>query len=85
MKKSPRLTVILSSIIVSSIIPLSSCAPAARDYESSAHCADLGLKAGTPEFETCVSNQRKERMLEQQRREYDERKQYEEDWRNRRF
>ena len=55
-----------------------------RDYDSSAACHDRGLKAGTPEFDRCMTEERQARMLEEQRREYEQRKQYEEDWRMRR-
>lgn len=55
-----------------------------RDYDSSAACAAQGHTAGTPGFEECVRRERTARMLEQQRNEYEQRKQEEEYWRTRR-
>jgi hypothetical protein len=76
---------ILSSLIASSFIVLSACAPdGGRDYDSAAACAARGLKPGMPGYEDCARAERQGRMLEEQRREYEERKAEEEYWRNRR-
>lgn len=55
-----------------------------RDYDSSKACAERGVPTGTPEFEKCVSEERTTRMLEEQRREFEQRKADEEFWRNNR-
>ncbi len=55
-----------------------------RDYDSSAACNARGYKAGTPEFESCYTEEHKGRMLDAQRREYEQRKADDEYWRTQR-
>lgn len=66
-------------------IALFACDAPRKDYESSAKCHDLGYKPGTPEFEDCVRNERAERMMRQQREEFERLKQDERDWKMRRY
>lgn len=68
------------------LLSLSACAADnKRDYESSRRCHDRGITAESPDFEQCVKEERSLRMMEQQRREFEERKQMDEYYRNRRL
>jgi hypothetical protein len=70
-----------ASLIVLSFVVLTACGGEGRDYQSSARCKERGMTAGTPEFERCVDEEAQARMMEEQRRDYEQRKQQDEDWR----
>lgn len=68
------------------LILLAGCATShPKNYEDAAHCQALGNSSGTKEYDDCMDGERKARMLEQQRREFDQMKQDERDYRNRRY
>ncbi len=70
---------------LAALLALAACEPSGkRDYDASARCQALGHKPGTQAYDVCVSEEIAARMLEEQRREYEQRKQMEEDWKLRR-
>lgn len=71
-------------ILCSLLFLLAACQPPAKDYESTARCQELGYKPGTVEYDNCVKEERASRLLQKQRREFDQMKQDERDWKMRR-
>ncbi|MDX2112204.1 MAG: hypothetical protein SFW63_00505 [Alphaproteobacteria bacterium] len=67
------------------VLLLAGCEAPRKDYEASARCHELGHQVGTPAFEECVRNERAERMMRQQREEFERMKQDERDWKMRRY
>jgi len=63
---------------------LSACATPKKDYESIARCQELGYKPGTSLYDQCLKEEKASRLLQEQRREFDQRKQDERDWKIRR-
>lgn len=47
---------------------------------AAAQCRGMGLKAEDKGYEDCVTEQRNKQLIEQQRKEYDQMKQYDRDW-----
>lgn len=64
---------------------LSACAEPKKDYESAARCQDLGMQPGTAAYDQCIKEEKAARMLREQRREFEQMKQDERDWKMRRY
>ena len=72
-------------LLALTLLGLSACAGGqARDYRSSEICTTRGEEPGTQAFEECVETERKAYRLDQQRKEFEERKREEDFWRNNR-
>lgn len=69
--------------VVLPLLALASCGPEAKDYDAQAMCQSIGNQPGTRAYDECVEAERSRKMLEQQRREYEQMKQEKEDWRRR--
>lgn len=65
---------------VLAMLLIAACNPGKKDYQLEAHCQGLGLKPGTAEYDKCISEKKTQRMLEQQREEFERMKQDERDW-----
>ena len=67
-------------------LPLAACAgDGKKDYVASAHCYDMGYKAGTDAYDQCIKEEKSSRMLKEQRQEFERMKQDQEDWKQRRY
>ncbi len=64
--------VLLSSIC---LLALAACADDGRDYDASKQCVSRGFQPGTPAYESCVREERTTRLMEQNRREFEQRQQ----------
>ena len=69
--------------LIAALLLLAACTDNKMDYEASAKCQSLGHKPGTAAYDECVSEVRSERLLQQQRREYEQMKQYDRDYKTR--
>lgn len=59
---------------------LCACAPGGKDYDAAARCQALGHAPGTEAYDTCVYEEKMQKMMQQQRQEYEKMKQDELDW-----
>lgn len=57
------------------VLCASACSETSKDYDSVAHCQALGAKPGTAEYDRCLKDEKINKMLEQQRKEFDQMKQ----------
>ena len=72
------------TFIVLCAVALVGCADATRDYDASADCMARGYDAGTPAYGNCIKQIRTERLMEQNRKELEQRRmdeQYERSYR----
>lgn len=67
------------------LLALSACADDRKDYDASAKCQALGYKPGTAEYDKCIKEEKTIKLMDQQRREFEDMKQQQEDWRQRRY
>lgn len=74
-----------AAILIALAALLAGCTDTKKDYDASANCQASGLKPGTPEYDKCVKDEKTVRLMEQQRREYEQMKQEQEDWKLRRY
>jgi hypothetical protein len=72
-------------LAISAVLALAGCADPKPDRVASAQCQDMGLAPGTAGYDRCVTEQRNKRLMEEQRREYEQMKQYDQDWKMRRY
>lgn len=54
------------------LLTATACGEEKKDYDAVAHCQGVGHVSGTPEFEKCIKEQKTQRLMEQQRREYEQ-------------
>jgi hypothetical protein len=71
--------------LIATLFLLAACADNKTDYDASARCQAQGQKPGTAGYEQCVREERSQRMMEQQRREYEQMKQQDRDFKMRRY
>lgn len=67
------------------LLPLLAACAVEPDRASIAKCQDMGHAPGTAEYDTCVREETGAKLMEQQRREYEQMKQNERDWKMRRY
>jgi hypothetical protein len=67
------------------LLPLLAACAVEPDRAAIAKCQGMGNAPGTAEYDTCVREESAARVMEQQRREYDQMKQNEQDWKLRRY
>ncbi len=72
------------STIIALGLLICACAPE-PDRATIAKCETMGYTAGTKDYATCVREENAAKLMEQQRREYEQMKQYEQDWKTRRY
>jgi hypothetical protein len=63
---------------------LSACGPQKVDYEASSACSNKGYQVGSEEFKNCVKEERALKLMEQNRREFEQRRADDEYQRSRR-
>ena len=64
---------------------LAACGPEPKDYSAAEKCRTSGLVQGTPEYAECYEKMKAERLMDEQRQEFEQMKQYDRDWRMRRY
>jgi len=72
-------------LLLAALASLTSCGPERKDYESSAACQQAGKTPGTAAYDACLSQEKSARLLEQQRREFEQMQQERQDQKSRRF
>lgn len=72
----------MNKIIVSLLLAfaLPGCADNTKDYDAQARCQALSLKPGTEQYNNCIREEKMQKMLRQQREEYEKSKQEDLDW-----
>ncbi len=70
-------------IWLSALLIITACSDAVPDRAVKTACYDAGHQDNTPAFEACLKERMAERLMQQQRREYEQRKEYESLWRKR--
>jgi hypothetical protein len=63
---------------------LLACADGAKDYDAALVCSRMGLKAGTAEYDECMREESTRAMMQNQREEFEQQKQFDRDWKLRR-
>jgi hypothetical protein len=56
-----------------------------KDYDAMRACHDQGFQTDTEGFNRCVEEERAARALKEQRQEFEQMKQYDRDWKMRRY
>ncbi len=67
------------------MLPLLAACAVQPDRAAIAKCQSMGEQPGTESYDTCVREESAARIMEQQRREYEQMKQNEQDWKMRRY
>lgn len=75
----------MHKIIIIAALALTACAEPKPDYAAQGRCQELGHAPGTAAYDDCLKEQRTQRMMEQQRQEFEDMKRYREEWRMRRY
>lgn len=70
-----------SLCLLAGIAMLSACDSGSQktDYDASARCQSMGYQPGTAEYDRCVEDEKLNRMMQQQRQDYERMKQQEMD------
>jgi hypothetical protein len=71
--------------IAAALLSLTACGPEAKDYEASANCQNMGKKPGTAEYDKCLREEKSVKMMEQQRRDFEQMQQQQLDDKMRRY
>lgn len=75
-----------SFLMLVSVCALAACAQGQkRDYKATAACSSLGHQPGTKAYDDCVAEETASNRMEEQKREFEQRKQEEMDWKLRRY
>lgn len=67
------------------LIFLVACGAPQKDYDAMRACQERGEKPGTAGYEQCIKDEKAEKLLKQQQREFEQMKQDERDWKLRRY
>lgn len=51
---------------------LTACADNRKDYDASARCQGMGYKPGTSAYDRCVEDEKMEKLMQQQRQEFEQ-------------
>lgn len=71
---------------LSILLLMGACAQnAPKDYDASARCQEMGNAPGTTGYTQCMKNARMEKLMQQQRQEFEQFKQQEQDDKMRRY
>ena len=77
-----RYAYMLSALLLGCV---TACADDKPDYRASAECQESGHKPGTAGYDSCVKEAKANRLMQEQRADYERMKRQQEDWKLRRY